>query len=301
VRRDLDIRPLRTLVTIVDTGGFRRAADILNISQPAVSQHIRRLEALIGEPVFRGQGQSLELSAVGEELLRYARQMVRVNDELVLRLSAEQRRNRVALGVCETLVGVIPGILDGLQEHVPPLRLTVCTGPDAELSKRMSDGTIDVVLKLGHPLESADCVIGEVACAWFGQQHLLENAPLPIAVFAPRSGPLRQLTEDTLGVASLPWQVVYEGVGVEDVVTVSRSGIGISLLFTAAERLWNLPTIPSGLLPDPIRRLPVVLTIGSRLTAEVGHAIHKTVTSTVADYTLAPACTSRRAGGARKP
>ncbi|MFF5945654.1 LysR family transcriptional regulator, partial [Streptomyces althioticus] len=53
MRRDLDIRPLRTLVTIVDVGGFRRASKVLSISQPAVSQHIRRLDALIGEPVFR--------------------------------------------------------------------------------------------------------------------------------------------------------------------------------------------------------------------------------------------------------
>jgi DNA-binding transcriptional LysR family regulator len=290
VYRDLDIRPLRTLVTIVEAGGFRRAAGVLNISQPAVSQHIRRLEALIGEPVFRKRKQLLELSPAGEELLRHARKMVRANDELVQRLSAQQRRKRLTLSVCETLVGVVPGLLGRLEEHIPLHRLTVSTGTgsDAELSERLNDGAIDIALRLGDPHRSADRVIAELTCAWFGRERLLANQELPIAVLAPRQTPLRKLTEDTLATASIPWHVAYQGVGVEDVVRAIELGIGVSMLFTTAEQLWNLPPVPPGLLPNAIRRVPVVLSTSSRLTVELARAARKAAATAVAEYALMP-------------
>jgi len=284
MRRDLDIRPLRTLVTIVDTGGFRRAAEALNISQPAVSQHIRRLDALIGEPVFRDAGQSLTLGTVGEELLRHARQLVRANDELILRLSAQLRPQRLALGVCDALVGVTPALLRGLKEKALH-GLTVRTGPADELTDQLAEGALDVVLKLGRPQSPTDRVIGAITCGWFGHRCLLRTNPLPVAVFGSRSAPLRRLAEDTLNSAALPWQVVYQGASVEDVATVSQSGIGVSLLF-AAQRSLDLPPFPPGILPNPVRRLTAVLAVGSRVTEEVAQVTLAVARDVIEQYTL---------------
>ncbi|ANP53144.1 DNA-binding transcriptional LysR family regulator [Streptomyces griseochromogenes] len=286
MRRDLDIRPLRTLVTIVDTGGFRRASEVLNISQPAVSQHISKLNALIGEPVFRETGQSLRLSATGEELLRFARQLVRTNDELVLRLSAAKRGHRLTLGVCDTLVGVIPNLITALQEHVPLPRMSVQTGPGGHLSDQLAEGAVDMVVRLGAPEGPADEVIGAVECTWFGHAGLLtETNPVPLAVFAEREAPLRRLAEDTLTERRITWHVAYEGVGVEDVVTVTRSGFGISLLFSAAGHRWHLPVLPPDLLPEPVRSLPVVLTAGSRLADDLTGTVRAAVHRVMSDYT----------------
>ncbi|MFF3192223.1 hypothetical protein [Streptomyces misionensis] len=80
------------------------------------------------------------------------------------------------------------------------------------------------VLKAGEPRKAADRVIGAIECAWFGETALLDDASLPLAVFAGRTTPLRQLAEETLTCASRPWHVVHQGGGVEDVVGVCRSG-----------------------------------------------------------------------------
>lgn len=291
-KRDLDIRHLRTLVTIVEVGGFRRAADALNISQPAISQHIRRLDALIGEPVFRAnRGQSMVLSAIGEELLWHARGLVKANDDLVTGLAFQQRRRRLALGVCEALVGVIPGLIDRLKEHLRPPCLTIYTGSDAELSVQLNEGAVDVALKLGRPEKPTDHVIAEVACAWFGQRHLLESEQVPIAALAPRSGRLRRLAEDTLATATTPWRIVYEGISAEDVVRMVQLGFGVSLLFRTAEQLWDLPPVPSGLLPDAVYPLPVTLGTSARLTGELAHATRKAALDAVVEYALATART----------
>ncbi|WP_186785684.1 LysR family transcriptional regulator [Streptomyces misionensis] len=292
MRRDLDIRPLRTLVTIVDVGGFRRASRVLSISQPAVSQHIRRLDALIGEPVFRETGPSLVLSAGGEELLRFARQLVRTNDELVTRLSAHRSTGRLALGVCETLVGVIPTLLAELKAHVSLVDTSVLAGPGDELTDQLAEGAIDMLLKVGEPGKDADRVIGAIECAWFGERALLDDASLPLAVFAGRTTPLRQLAEETLTCASRPWHVVYKGVGVEDVVGVCRSGVGVSLLFAAAEDRWNLPVVPRGRLPEPARHLPVIVAAGPRLAPGLAGQAREAVEEAMGDYT----CTAAEPG-----
>lgn len=112
------------------------------------------------------------------------------------------------------------------------------------------------VLKAGEPRKAADRVIGAIECAWFGETALLDDASLPLAVFAGRTTPLRQLAEEILTCASRPWHVVHQGVGVEDVVGVCRSGVGVSLLFAAAEDRRHLPVVPRGRLPEPARHLP---------------------------------------------
>jgi DNA-binding transcriptional LysR family regulator len=294
LRRDLDIRPLRTLVTIVDLGGFRKAAEALNISQPAVSQHIRRLGSLIGEPVFRTTGQALALSTMGEELLRYARQLVHTNDDLVLHLNAQQRQRRLALGVCGTLVGVVPDLLASLQRHRAVTMLTVHTGSGDRLHDQLTHGTVDMVLRLGQAEGEKDRTIGEIQCAWFGPAVLLDNGPLPVAVFADEPSPLRQLTDETLTEASLPWRTVYEGVGMEDMVKVLRADFAVGLLFAAAEQLWRLPPLPASALPRPVRPLPVTLTVGPRVTASLAETTFEAVTDAMRGYTVSDMQPSRR-------
>jgi hypothetical protein len=112
------------------------------------------------------------------------------------------------------------------------------------------------VLKAGEPRKAADRVIGAIECAWFAETALLDDASLPLAVFAGRTTPLRQLAEETLTCASRPWHVVHQGVGVEDMVGVCRSGVGVSPLFAAAEDRRHLPVVPRGRLPEPARHLP---------------------------------------------
>ncbi|MFC9294999.1 LysR family transcriptional regulator [Streptomyces sp. NPDC057011] len=284
MRRDLDIRLLRTLITIVDTGGFRRAADVLNISQPAISQHIRRLDSLVGEPVFLETGQLLRMSPIGEELLRYARQLVRINDDLVLHLGAAQRRRRLALGICDTLIGVIPDLLAVLKQHVPLTRLAIQTGPGERLAEDLVDGTVDMVLRIGPPQTDADRVAVNLSCDWFGCPDLAEATPVPVVVCASKNAPLRQLTEETLGVSSVAWRTVYEGLGLEDVVTAARSGLGVGLLFSSADRLWRLERVPEGLLPKPDRDFPVTLTMGPRLSGELAGAALDAVRTALSAY-----------------
>ena len=63
----LDYRA-NTFLTVCRTGGFTRAATELHITQPAVSQHIRQLEAHYGCPLFAKTGRGVEPTAAGRLL-----------------------------------------------------------------------------------------------------------------------------------------------------------------------------------------------------------------------------------------
>jgi len=58
----LDITPLRSLIAVADTGGFHRAAASLQLSQSAVSQHVRRLERVLGRPLVEPDGRRARLT-----------------------------------------------------------------------------------------------------------------------------------------------------------------------------------------------------------------------------------------------
>ena len=64
---------LETFATLAETGHFTRAAARLNMTQPGVSQHLRKLEAQIGRPLLSRQGKGFTLTPAGEAVFDMAR------------------------------------------------------------------------------------------------------------------------------------------------------------------------------------------------------------------------------------
>lgn len=73
----MDLRQVEYVVAIVDHGGFTRAAAALGLSQPSLSQSVRRLEEELGAPLLARAGRRVELTAAGESFLGPARRLLR--------------------------------------------------------------------------------------------------------------------------------------------------------------------------------------------------------------------------------
>jgi len=78
----MNLRRLHAFITIADAGGFARAADRLNLSQPALSRQIHALEAELGISLFDRIGRRAHLTSEGEDLLRYSRHLLAEADSL---------------------------------------------------------------------------------------------------------------------------------------------------------------------------------------------------------------------------
>src|SRR3954447_10258414 len=72
----MNLRHVAAFVAIADIGGFARAADRLNLSQPALSRQIHALEAELGVTLFDRNGRQVRLTAEGEDLLHRSRHLL---------------------------------------------------------------------------------------------------------------------------------------------------------------------------------------------------------------------------------
>lgn len=71
-----DILDLRAFLTIVELANFNRAAEVLNISQPALSRRMQKLEEIIGAPLLERTTRHVGLTALGNELLPLVRRLI---------------------------------------------------------------------------------------------------------------------------------------------------------------------------------------------------------------------------------
>src|SRR5262249_12735281 len=84
----LDIRMLRSLISVVDTGSITETARRLGRTQPAISLQIQRLEDITGKVLFQHARRRMALTPDGDMVLAYAKSILRLHDELLSRLSS---------------------------------------------------------------------------------------------------------------------------------------------------------------------------------------------------------------------
>ncbi|WP_429219645.1 LysR family transcriptional regulator [Aeromonas veronii] len=109
---------LHTLVVVHETGSFTRAAERLDLTQAAVSQHISRLEAEFG-PLLLRKPRQLELTPRGLVLLDFARQQEQAAEQLRARLSDDDPHHGAITLSTPGSIGLLlyPLLLDQQQEH----------------------------------------------------------------------------------------------------------------------------------------------------------------------------------------
>ena len=93
----METRYLNTLVATVETGTFSKAAEVLHITQSAVSQRIKFLEEHFGQQLFDRSGQKLALTDAGRVVAAKAREILDKEQELLACLQAETVRKRLSL------------------------------------------------------------------------------------------------------------------------------------------------------------------------------------------------------------
>ena len=69
----MDLRQLRYFIAIVEQGSFSKAAETLNVAQPALSLHVRNMEAELGSALLFRSPQGVVATEAGEILIRHAR------------------------------------------------------------------------------------------------------------------------------------------------------------------------------------------------------------------------------------
>src|ERR1700693_1221900 len=97
MHRDIDPAWLRAFVAVVETGSVTGAAALLNLTQAAISQQLKRLEELFGTQLFERHHRRLALRPNGVRLLTHAHKLIALNDEVWGAMSAPAYEGEVRL------------------------------------------------------------------------------------------------------------------------------------------------------------------------------------------------------------
>ncbi|MDQ0196719.1 LysR family transcriptional regulator [Paenibacillus wynnii] len=139
---DLDI-----FAAVVEHSSLNRASRQLNLSQPALSRKISKLEERLGVPLFNRHGKRLELTEVGRLTYTYALEQRQQRSKFLEALSKfkEGEPQFVTLGASlTTLQTTLPPLVNAYMEKYPTAELKLITGRTHEIVSSVSEGRSDV-------------------------------------------------------------------------------------------------------------------------------------------------------------
>jgi len=256
MRASLDISILKTLVMIVDAGGFTRAAERLGITQSAVSLQIKRLEEATGLSMFVREGRQVHLTRDGELLLDYAREIVRLEEEARLRLVEPGERRSVSLWVPED-VGV--SYLNDLKVMGQNIALNVRSDNPGSVVNQISQGAFDLALVRREPgATRGGAWRHDLAwlepLVWVGPgEPRLASTDGPVSLVLPSPPSIaRQRMLDLVERERPAWRIVLSATSLAMRLDAVRRGLGVTIapLHTLPPDLTVLKGMPDIQIPS---------------------------------------------------
>ncbi|MEE3065789.1 MAG: LysR family transcriptional regulator [Actinomycetota bacterium] len=227
----LDIAPLRSLVAVADCGGFHRAAAALHVSQSAVSQHLRKVEAVVGEPVVERFGRGVLFTEMGQRVLRHARTILAAHDAALDDLGATEQKV-LTVGATEHGADVmLPALTTVLRERLPDRRPRFRLDRNVSLADAIDRGLVDLAIMLdGSGLDRANAS-GIVQLQWVSARTFSvgQAEPLPLVIYAEPCT-LREPAFALLEKHRVDYDVVAECGDLAGLYAAVRSGLGLALL-----------------------------------------------------------------------
>ena len=168
----LDIRMLRSLISVVDTGSITETARRLGRTQPAISLQIQRLEDITGKVLFQHEGRRMALTPDGDMVLAYAKSILRLHDELLSRLSSPEVHGHVVLGTPDLYAAyMLPSILSVFKEAFPRIQVELRCALSTPTVDRVQRGEVDVALVTRMNNFTGGLVIHQEQLVWIVGEH----------------------------------------------------------------------------------------------------------------------------------
>lgn len=274
--KPMELYQLESFEAVIAHRSFTRAAEALHLSQPAVTRQIRALEEEMRTPLFDRLGRSVQMTAAGEALHRYA--------EAILRLTQEARHavadietgtaGRLAVGASSTLATyVLPPLLRRFRVSHPRVEIAIHTGPSAQVLEIVRAGEADIGLVTGAVQDrvlAASVLADYATCVVVPPGHPLaargsvrvgELAGSPLILMEAGTN-LRTYVDRLLSAAGVEEQVSMELDNVEAIKRMIEAELGLSLLPEVSVRAevaaGRLVALPLAAVPRAHRRIAFV-------------------------------------------
>jgi DNA-binding transcriptional LysR family regulator len=235
---NLDMDALRSLVAILRLGGLARAAERIGRSPSAISQQMRKLEAQLGEPLFRKQGRRVVLTEAGDRVQAYARRILELNDEAVHAVRGAAIEGTVRFGLPGDFAeSWLPAALGQFRQAYPAVRVDVLVEPNRRLLERLDRGELDLVLAMNQGARADAEHLATLPMRWIGLKGtgklVRPDSVLDLALYQPPCF-FRQAGTAALDRAGIAWRPAFVTASLHSLWAGVGAGLGITVR-TAAD------------------------------------------------------------------
>jgi len=261
--KTLDLDHLRTLVAIAECGGFSKAAVVLHISQPALSQHVRLLERGLKLRLFVKNGRGMKFTEEGERVLAEARQILAVHDEALERLLDPPRQSIVVGSSEHSAEQLLPELIRALRAAFPDAQTRFEIGRSTQLEEAVARGVVDFAVILASRGTEGGREIGRFPLTWWAApdwEPPVDGETFPLVAFEEPCA-MRERALAALATDGYRAVVAGQSATLEGVLAGVRAGLGAAVL-------PSIGGVPAGLVTRP--DLPPVGTVGVHLVARQG-------------------------------
>lgn len=239
----MEFHRIRYFLEVAQTGSFSKAAAHCNVSQPSLSQQILKLEAQVGEPLFKRLRQGAILTEFGEAFLPHARtieQSMRNASEFASSYR-QSIRGTIRMGAIPTVAPyLLPAILDCTSKRYRDIRFELHEETTAQLIQKLQSGVIDFAL-LSTPFEGEgsfenECLLEDELLVTLPATHPLnERDEVPVPLLESELMVLLKethcLSEQSLAIcqeAGAHPRVHLESNQLETALALVESGLGVT-------------------------------------------------------------------------
>ena len=156
----MNLKDLKYLVALADTGHFGKAAERTFVSQPTLSAQLKKLEEFLGVKLVERQPKNVQLTEVGRQVVVRARRMLEESEEIIAlaRHNTDPLAGKLKLGLIPTIGPyLLPRVMQKIRKALPQLGLMLYEYQTEPLLKRLRDGEIDLgIMALPAPLDGLE-------------------------------------------------------------------------------------------------------------------------------------------------
>ncbi|WP_322104492.1 LysR family transcriptional regulator [Paraburkholderia sp. J41] len=141
----MELKLLRSFLSVVELRHFGRAAEALHMTQPALSKQIGALESSLGARLFERGRHGAELTRFGEAFLPDAQALVQDADDMLARAreAGGGRRGHLRIGICLSVLTIAPRIIADFRREHPGVAVSLSDLSSSEQARRLRAGKLD--------------------------------------------------------------------------------------------------------------------------------------------------------------
>jgi DNA-binding transcriptional LysR family regulator len=278
---NIDLRQMRAFDKVAETGSFTRAARALNLSQPALTVQIRKLEEALGLRLFDRNTRSVSATRAGRELAPVLRRALRELDAIVAeaREQSAARQGTVRLAALPSFAsGVLPEIIARFRQDTPGIAFMIRDVIASGVAALVREEQVDLGI-MGGTIADRDIAIlhktQDHMHAVYPDGHPIGGlkridvtalARHPLILMDPATS-VRAVVDAAFRAQGLSPQVAAEAIYMSTAVGMARAGMGVAILPGSAMEVRAERTLRSRRLDGPgfVRSIAVIKRAGRTL------------------------------------